>query len=163
MVSISVTLCIVAVQSLGHIQLFETQWTAAHQASLSITNSLSLLKLMFTESMMPSNHLIHCYPLLFMPSIFPSIQDFSNELALPIRWPKYWVSAATSVLPMNIQGWYPLGLTGLISLLPKGLSRIFSSTTFRKHQPSLWFILDHWEDFSFDCMDFCFLIHCRLS
>ena len=138
-----VHLLFVLVQSLSHVWLFETQWTAAHQASLSITNSLSLLKLMFTESMMPSNHLIHCYPLLFMPSIFHSIQDFSNELALPIRWPKYWVSAATSVLPMNIQGWYPLGLTGLISLLPKGLSRIFSSTTFRKHQffgtePSLW-------------------------
>ena len=123
--------------------LTETQWTAAHQASLSITNPLSLLRLMLTESMMPSNHLIHCYTLLFMPSIFPSIQDFSSELALSIGLPKYWVSALASVLPMNIQGWFLLRLTGLTSLLPKGLSIIFSSTTFQKHcffatELSLW-------------------------
>ena len=163
--SFGVHLLFVLVQSLSHVWLFETQWTAARQASLSITNSLSLLKLMFTESMMPSNHLIHCYPLLFMPSIFPSIQDFSNELALPIRWPKYWVSATTSVLPVNIQGWFPLGLTGLISLLPKGLSRLFSSTIFQKHQffgtePSLWSNSHYIHNYrkkkhSFDYMDLC--------
>ena len=76
----------------------------------------SLLKLMSIESVMPSNHLIHCRPLLLLPSIFPSIRVFSNELALRIRWPKYWASALAPVLPMNIQGWFPLGLTGLIPL-----------------------------------------------
>ena len=69
-----------------------------------------------------------------LPSIFPSISVFSNELALCIRWPKYWTSASAPVLPVNIQGWFPFGLTGLISLLLKGLSRVFSSTTIRSHQ-----------------------------
>ena len=78
------------VQSLSHVWLFETPWTAAPQASLSITNSQSLLKLMFIESVMPPNHLILCHPLLLLPSVFPSIRVFSNESALPIRWPKYW-------------------------------------------------------------------------
>ena len=76
--------------SLSHVQLFETPWTAAHQASLSINNSWSLLKLMSIESLMPSNHLILCKPLLLWPSIFPSIRVFSNESVLHIRWPKYW-------------------------------------------------------------------------
>ena len=79
-----------SVQSLSHVQLFSTSWTAAHQASLSITNSQSLLKHMFTESVMPSNHLILYHPLLLPPSIFPSIRVFSNESVLRIRWPKYW-------------------------------------------------------------------------
>ena len=78
-----------SVQSLSRVRLFVTPWTVACQASLSITNSQSLLKLMSTESVMPSNHLILCCPLLFLPSIFPSIRVFSNELALRIRWPKY--------------------------------------------------------------------------
>ena len=78
-----------SVQSLGCVQLFVTLWTAAHQASLSITNSQSLLKLMSIASVMPSNHLILCHPLL-LPSILPSIRVFSNELVLPIWWPKYW-------------------------------------------------------------------------
>ena len=77
---------------------------------------------------MPSKHLVLCPPLLFLPSIFPSIGIFSNELSLPIKWPKYGASVSASVLPMNIQGWFPLGLTGLI-LKSKGLSRIFSNTT----------------------------------
>ena len=80
----------VVVQSLGHIQLFATPWTTAHQASLSITNSQSLLKFMSIELVMPSNHLILCHPLLLLPSIFPSTRVFSNESALRIRWPKYW-------------------------------------------------------------------------
>ena len=105
-----------SVQLLSHVQLFATPWTAAHQASLSITNSRSLLKIMFFESVMPSNHLILCCPLLLPPSIFPSIGVFLNESALRIRWPKYWVSASTSVLPMNIQDWFPLGWTVWISL-----------------------------------------------
>ena len=79
-----------SVQSLSHVQLFATPWTAAYQASLSITNSWSLLKLKFIELVMPSNHLILCRPLLFLPSIFPSIRVFSNESVLCIRWPKYW-------------------------------------------------------------------------
>ena len=79
-----------SVQSLSHVWLFVTPWTAARQASLSITNSWNLLKLMSIESVMPSNHLILCRPLLFPPSIFPSIRVFSNELALCITWPKYW-------------------------------------------------------------------------
>ena len=78
-----------SVQSLRHIQIFETPWSAAHQASLPITNSQSLLKLMSIESVMPSNHLILCRPLLLPPSIFPSIRVFSNESVLCIRWPKY--------------------------------------------------------------------------
>ena len=79
-----------SVQSLSHVQLFGTPWTAACQASLPITNSQSLLKLMSIVSVMPSNHLILCRPLLLLPSAFPSIRDFSNESVLCIRWPKYW-------------------------------------------------------------------------
>ena len=113
------------------------------QASLYFTVSWSLLKLMFIESVMLCNHLILCCPLLLLPSIFPSIRVFSNELAPHIRWPKYWSFSFTSVLPMNTQGWFPLGLTGLISLLSKEFSRVFSSTRVQKLQffniqPSLW-------------------------
>ena len=87
--------------------------------------------------------LILCHLLLLLPSIFPRVMVFLNELALQNRWPNYWSSASSSVLPVKIQYWFPLGLTGLISLLSKGLSRVFSSTTVRKHQlfgtqPSLW-------------------------
>ena len=122
------------IQSLSHVQLFATPWTAAPKASLSITTSWSLLKLMCIESVMPSNHLILCHPLLLLPSIFPNIRVFSNESALHIRWPEYGVSASTSVLPMNTQDWSPLGWTDWISLLSKGLSRVFSNTTVQKHQ-----------------------------
>ena len=80
-----------SVQLLSRVRLFATPWTAAFQASLSITNSQSLLKLMSIESVMPSNHLILCHPLLLPPSIFPSITVFSNESVLCIRWPKYWI------------------------------------------------------------------------
>ena len=79
-----------SLQSLSHVQLFPTPWTTACHASLSITNSQSLLKLMFIKSVMPSNHLILCRPLLLLPSIFPSMRVFSNELVLCIKWPKYW-------------------------------------------------------------------------
>ena len=88
------------VQLLSHVWLFATPWTAAHQASLSITNSQSLLKLMSLKSVMPSNHLILCHPLLLPPSIFPSIKVFPNESALHIRWPKYW-SFSFSISPSN--------------------------------------------------------------
>ena len=85
---ISIQFC--SVQSLCHVWLFATPWFAAHQASLSITNSWSLLRLLSIESMMPFNYLILCHPLLFLPSIFPSIRVFSNESVFRIRWPKYW-------------------------------------------------------------------------
>ena len=123
-----------SLQLLNHVQLLASPWTAACQASLSITNSRSLLKLMSIESVMPSNHLILCHPFLLLPSIFPSIRIFSNELVLCIRWPNIGVSASASVLLMNIQDWFPLGLTGWISLQSKGLSRVFSNTTVQKHQ-----------------------------
>ena len=104
-----------SVQSLSPIRLFVTPWTAARQASLSIANSWSLPKLMPIKSVIPSNHLILCRFLL-LPSIFPSIRVFSNESVLRIRWPSIAVSASASVLPMNIQDWFPLELNGLISL-----------------------------------------------
>ena len=92
-----------SVQSLSCVLLFATPWTAARQASLSITKSQSLLKFMSIESVMPSNHLILCRPLLLMPSIFPNIRVFSNESVLCIKWRSIRVSASASVLPMNIQ------------------------------------------------------------
>ena len=113
---------------------------------------------------MPSNHLILCHPLLLLPSILPSIRVLSNESAFGIRWPKCWSSPSASVLPMNMQGWFPLGLTGLISLLSKGLSRVFSSTTVWKYQfwalsflygPTLTSIHDYWKNHSFDYTDLC--------
>ena len=89
-----------SVQSLCHVRLFVTPWTAAHQASLSITNSRSLLTLMSIELVMPSNHLILCRPLLLLPSIFPNIRVFSNESVLRIKWPKYW-SFIFNIHPSN--------------------------------------------------------------
>ena len=109
---------VVVVQLLSCVHLFTTPWTAACQASLSFTITRSLFKLMSIESVMSSNHLVLCHPLLFLPSIFPSIRVFSNELALCIQ--TIGTSVAASALQMNIQSWFPLGLTGLISLLSKG-------------------------------------------
>ena len=132
---------VVVDELLSRVWLFETPWTAARQASLSITISWSLLKLMFIALVMLSNHLILCCPLLLLPSLFPSIRVFSNEFALCVRWPKYW---SFSISPSN-------GYSGLISfridwfglLASKGLSIVFSSTTVWEHQifsaqPSLW-------------------------
>ena len=124
---------LVSRKSLSHVWLFVTLWTSACQASLSFIISWSLLKLMSIESVMPCNHLILYRPLLLLPSIFPNMRVFSNESVLPIR-PKYWSSSSASVLPMNIQNLFPLGLTGLIFLQSKGLTRIFSSNTIWKHQ-----------------------------
>ena len=128
-----------SVQALSHVWLFATPCTAARQASLSITNSQSLLKLMSIESVMPSNHLILYHPLLLLPSFIPSTRVFSNESVLHIRWPKYWSFSISSCNEYSrlinlIQSWSPLGLTGLIPLQSKGLSRVFSSTTVQKHQ-----------------------------
>ena len=123
-----------SVQLLSRVWLLRTPWTAARQASLSITNSWSLPKLVSIESVMPSNHLILCHPLLLLPSIFPSIKVFSNQSAFHIRWPKYW-SFSFNISPSNEHpGWSPLGWTGWISLQSKGLSRVFSNTTVQKHQ-----------------------------
>ena len=116
-----------SVQSLSHVRLFATPWTAARQASLSITNSQSSLRLMSIEL---SNHLILCYPLL-LSSIFPS---FQISQFFTSGGKSTGVSASTSVLPMNIQDWFPLKWTGWISLQSKGLSRVFSNTTVQKHQ-----------------------------
>ena len=104
-----------SVQSLSHVRLFVTPWTAARWASLSITNSQSLLKLMSIESVMLSNHLLFCSP-LFLPSIFPSIRFFSNESFTSCSQN---IGASVSVLPMNIQDRFPLGLTGLIFFVYK--------------------------------------------
>ena len=139
------SLCIrivLVVQSLSCIRLFATPRTAARQASLSITNSWSLLKLMSIASVTPSNHLILCHPLLLPPSIFPSIRVFSNESVFTSGGQSIGASASASALPMNIQDWSPLGWTGWITLQSKRLSRVFSNTV-QKHQffsiqPSLW-------------------------
>ena len=125
-----------SVQFLSCGRLFETPWTAACQASLSITNSQSLLKVMSIELVIPSNNLILC-PLLYLPpSIFPSIRIFSKWVSFfASSGQSIGVSASTSVLPMNIQDWFPLGWTGWIFVQSKGLSRVFSNTTVQKH----WF------------------------
>ena len=138
-----------------------TPWTEAHQAPLSITNSQSLLKLMSIALVMPSNHLILCCPLLLPPSIFLSIR----VLFSPISWffasvgQSIRVSASASVLLVNIQDLFPLGLTCWISLQSKGLSRVFSNTKFKSisssalsflYGPTLTSIHDYWKSHSFD-------------
>ena len=100
----------------------------------AITSSWTLLKLMSIELVMPSNHLILCRPLLLPPSIFPSSRVFADASVLHIRWPKYWSFSFTISPSMNIQDLFPLGCTGWISLLSKGLSRVFPNTTVQKHQ-----------------------------
>ena len=121
-------------QSLSCVQLFVTPRTAACQASQSITNSWSLLKLMSTKSAMPSNYFILCRPLLLPPSIFPSIKVFSNESVLHIKWPKYRSFSFSISLSNEYSGLISLGLAGWITLKSKGLSRVFSNTTVQKHQ-----------------------------
>ena len=150
-----------SVQLLSRVRLFVTPWTAARQASLSITNSWSLLNLMSIESMMPSNHIILCRPLLPLPSIFHSIRVFSNESVLGIRWPKYWSFSFNISASNEYSGLISLRIDGLISLQSKGLSRVFSNTTVEKHQffgsqlysPILTSIWDSWENHSFDYTD----------
>ena len=126
-----------------HVWLFVTPWTAAHQAFMSLTISWHLSKFIFIALVTVSSHLIIWCPLLLLPSIFPSIKDFSNEPSVHIRWPKFW-SFSFSISPFNeYSDWFPLELTGLISLLSKGLPGVFSNTTVQKHQffgilPFLW-------------------------
>ena len=123
-----------SVQSLSRVRLFATPWITACQASLSITNSQSSLRLTSIESVMPSSHLILCYPLLLLPPIPPNIRVFSSESTLRMRWPSTGVSALASFLPRKSQGWSPSEWTGWISLQSKGLPRVFSNTTVQKHQ-----------------------------
>ena len=131
---------IVAVQSLSHVRLFANPWTAVWHASLSITISWSLLKLMSIDSVMPSNHLILSHPFLLLPSVCSNIRVFSNEspLHIIVIWPKYW-RFSFSIGPSNeysglISFAVKPGLTRLISLQSKGFSRVFSNTTVQKHQ-----------------------------
>ena len=149
-----------SVQSLSCFRLFVTPWTAAHQASLSITNSWSLLKLMSIKLVMPSNHLIHCRPLLLPPSIFPSITVFSNESVLHIRWPKYWSFSFNSSPSNEYSGlisfrmdWLELlAVQGTLkSLLQHHSSKSFNSSVLSfLYRPTLTFIHDHWKNHSFN-------------
>ena len=131
------------VQSLSRVRLFAIPWAVAHQALLSSTVFQSLLKFMSIEFLILSNQFILSCPFLLLPSAFPSISIFSDELVLPMSWSNYW-SFSFSICPSEeFQGTFPLGLNGLISLPSKGLSRVFSSTTIRNHpffgsQSSLW-------------------------
>ena len=132
-----VSMIVVVVQTPSCVQHFVTPWTAACQASLSFTVSWSL------SSVIPFNHLVLCHPLLLLPSIFPKSGYFPMCQLFASCGQSIGALTLASVFPMNIQGWFPLGLTGLISLLSKGLSRVFTSTTVWKHQffgpqPSLW-------------------------
>ena len=147
-----------SVQSLSHVQLFATPWTAAHQASLSVTNSRSLPKLMSIESVMPSSHLILCRPLLLLPSIFASIRVFSNESALCIRWPKYWSlsfnispsSEHPGLISFRIDWLDPLAVQRTLkSLLHQHNSKtsIFSGISFL-HCPTLTSTHDFWKNHS---------------
>ena len=151
-----------SVQSLSCVQLFATPWIIARQASLSITNSRSSLRLMSIESVIPSSHLILCRPLLLLPQSLPASESFPMSQLLAWGGQSTGVSALASVLPKTTQDWSPLGWTGWISLQSKGLSRVFSNTTVQKHQcfgaqflhsPSLTSIRDHRENHSLDYSD----------
>ena len=147
-----------SVQSLSGIRLFATPWTAACQVSLSITNSWNLLRHVSIESVMPSNHLILCCPLLLPPSIIPSIRVFSNEsgLHLSIGWS---VSASASVLPVNIQNWFPLGWTDWSPCSPRDSQESSPTPQFKSinssalsflYSPTLTSIHDYWKNHSLD-------------
>ena len=150
-----------SVQLLSHVWLFATSWTAAHQASLSITNSQSLLKLMSIKSVRPSSHLILCHPLLLLPSIFPSIMVFSNESSLHIRWPKYWSFSFNISLSNEYSGliwlvWFPCSprVSQESSPAPqfKGINSLVLSFLYG---PTLISIHDYWKNHSFDYTDLC--------
>ena len=149
-----------SVQLLSCVRLFATPWTAARQASLSITNSRSLLKFMSIELVMPSNHLILCHPLLLPPSVFPSIRVFSHESALRIRWPKYW-SFSFNIRPSNEHSglisfrmdWLALlAVQGTLKrLLQHHSSKSISSSALSfLYSPTLTSIHDHWKNHSLD-------------
>ena len=142
--------------------LFETPWTAAHQASLSITMSQSLLKLMSIESVMPSHHLIICCPLLLLPSIFPSIRVFSKESVLPIRWPKYWSFSFSISLSNEYSGLisFRIDCFDFLAVRDSQVSspilqfKSIDSLAFNFiYGPSLVSVHDYWKNHSFDSMD----------
>ena len=148
-----------SVQSLSCVRLFATPWTAAYEAFMSSTNSWSLLKLVSIESLMPSNHLILCRPLLLLPQSCPASGSFPMSQFFASGGQSIGISASASVLPMNIQDCFPLGWTGWISLQSKGLSRVFANTTVQNHQffgaqlslyATLTSIHDHWKNHSLD-------------
>ena len=151
------------VQFPSHVWLFATPWTAAHQASLSLTISQSLLKLISIEFLIQSNCLIFCHPLLLLTSVFPSIRVFYNGWALCIRCQRTGASASALVLPMNIQGWFPLWLTGLISLNQGTLKNLLQHHNLKSSilRHSAFFMVqlkslhDYWKNQSFDYMDLC--------
>ena len=155
---------VVVVQALSRVSLFVTPWTAACQASLSSPISQSLLRVMSTGSLMPSNHLILCHPLLFLPSILPSIRVFSNQSALLTRWPKYW-SFSFSISPSNEYSgliffrihWFDLpAVQGTLkSLLQPQFKSINSLVLSFLYGPTLISIHDCWKKHGFDCMDLC--------
>ena len=125
---------VVVVQPLSCVRLFMTPWIAVCQVSLSLPVSQSLLKLMSIELVMPSNHFVLCHPLLLPLQAFPASGFFPMSRLFASGGQSIGASASASVLPMTIQSWFPLGLTGLISLQSKGLSTVFPNTTVRKHQ-----------------------------
>ena len=148
-----------SVQSLGRVQLFAAPWTATCQASLSITNSWSWLKLMSIESVMPSNHFILCCPLLLPPSIFPSIRVFPNESALCIRWPKYWSFSFSISPPDEHSGLISLRIDWLDLLAVQGILKSSPTPQFKSinsltlsflYSPALTSIHDYWKNHSFD-------------
>ena len=131
------------VQLLSCVWLFASPWNAAGHASLSLIISQSLLKLTTTESMMPSNQLILCRPLLLLPSILPSIRAFSNEPALLIRWPKCWTFSFSVILPNNIQGWLPLGYPTVQGALKHLLQHHSSKASVLQHSAFFYVQLPH--------------------
>ena len=153
-----------SVESLSRVRLFATPWTAAHQASLSITNSRSLLKLMCIKSVMPSSHLILCRPLLFPPSIFPSIRVFSNESVLHIRWPKYWgfsfnISPSyeySGLISFRMDRLDLLAVQGTLKSLLHSFEYHSSKASILQHsafftvQLSHPYVTDYWKNHSFD-------------
>ena len=149
---------LVVIQSLSHVQFFATPWTAALQASLSFRISQNLLRLMFIESVILSNHLILCHPLLLLPSTFPQ----NEGLFQWVDW-NTWASASASVLPMNIQGWFLLGWLVWSLCCPRDsqessapqFENISSSALSFLYCPALTSIHDYWKNHSFDYMDFC--------
>ena len=153
-----------SVQSLSHVQLFATPWTAACQASLSITNSWGLLKLMSIESVMPSSHLILYCPLLLLPSIFPSIRVFSNESDLHIRWPKYWSFSFSISASNEYSGLIPFRMDWLDLLAVQGTLKSPPTPQFKSinspalsflYSPNFTSIPDYWKNLSFDQTDLC--------
>ena len=152
-------ICFVVVQSLSCVRLLATLWTTAHQASLFFTNSHSLLILRSIESMMPSNHLIPCHSFLLLPSIFPSIGIFSNELAQISGGQSIGTSVSASVLPMNIQGWFPLGWLLCSPQSPRDSQESSPTPQFKSmnslalsllYGPALTSVHDYWKNHSFD-------------